>query len=243
MLWDRTRDEFKLGQWLKGRIYERRSDLSPDGKYLLYFAAKHIPVSEAGCSWTAISRAPYLKAIAIFPKGDCWHGGGLWTGDSTYWLNDGYGHKVLRNSTDVRRDDEYIPEGFYGYEDRSVYYPRLIRDGWKLVRLDSRSQSYGVDIFDKPIAAGWTLRKLSPARVGVSVGKGCNWDEHQLIRRRTGEVIECPTWEWADLDGPRLVWATEGKLFSGSMLAEGLANETQLFDFSGMQFSPIQAPY
>ena len=34
MLWDRTRDEFKLGQWLRGRIYERRCDLSPDGKGL-----------------------------------------------------------------------------------------------------------------------------------------------------------------------------------------------------------------
>src|SRR5262245_34353061 len=29
--WDRTSDEVQLGQWLKGRIYERRSDLSPDG--------------------------------------------------------------------------------------------------------------------------------------------------------------------------------------------------------------------
>jgi cytochrome bd-type quinol oxidase subunit 2 len=27
-----------VGQWLKGRIYERRSDLSPDGKHLIYFA-------------------------------------------------------------------------------------------------------------------------------------------------------------------------------------------------------------
>lgn len=25
--WDRATDEVKLGQWLKGRIYERRADL------------------------------------------------------------------------------------------------------------------------------------------------------------------------------------------------------------------------
>src|SRR5215217_8408632 len=36
--WERSRDEFQLGQWLNGRIYERRSDLSPDGKHLIYFA-------------------------------------------------------------------------------------------------------------------------------------------------------------------------------------------------------------
>ena len=39
--WDLDTDEFTLGQWLYGRIYEYRCDLSPDGKYLLYFAAKY----------------------------------------------------------------------------------------------------------------------------------------------------------------------------------------------------------
>lgn len=39
--WDLNNDEFTLGQWLRGRIYEYRCDLSPDGKYLLYFAAKY----------------------------------------------------------------------------------------------------------------------------------------------------------------------------------------------------------
>src|SRR5215470_7646047 len=38
LLWDRKTDKFQLGQWMRGRIYERRSDLSPDGKHLIYFA-------------------------------------------------------------------------------------------------------------------------------------------------------------------------------------------------------------
>src|SRR5688572_2426031 len=37
--WNRATDEFSVGQWLKGRIYERRADLSPDGKLLIYFAS------------------------------------------------------------------------------------------------------------------------------------------------------------------------------------------------------------
>src|SRR6516225_9309663 len=69
ILWDRRRDEFRVGQWLKRRIYERRADLSPDGKYLIYFATKGRWHDEATGSWTAISQAPYLKAIALFPKG------------------------------------------------------------------------------------------------------------------------------------------------------------------------------
>src|SRR5947209_12822707 len=63
--WDRQTDRFAVGQWLKGRIYERRCDLSPDGRFLLYFAMNGRWHSEAKGAWTAISRAPYLKAIGL----------------------------------------------------------------------------------------------------------------------------------------------------------------------------------
>src|SRR5262245_12563305 len=35
--WNTQADTFELGQWLKGRVYERRSDVSPDGELLIYF--------------------------------------------------------------------------------------------------------------------------------------------------------------------------------------------------------------
>src|SRR5262252_8905258 len=75
--WDRDRDTFEIGQWLRGRIYERRSDLSPDGQYMIYFAMDGRWSSRTRGAWTAISIAPHLKAIALYAKGDCWHGGGL----------------------------------------------------------------------------------------------------------------------------------------------------------------------
>ncbi len=129
LLWNRETDQFQLGQWLKGRIFERRSDLSPDGRYLMYFALNHRRPGETDGSWTAISRAPYLKALALFAKGDAWHGGGLWTGPRKYWLNDGYGHRVLRNTSEVRRQRWGRPAPNCGGECPGVYYPRLIRDG------------------------------------------------------------------------------------------------------------------
>src|SRR5437660_5414220 len=121
ILWDCLCDRFQLGQWLKGRIYERRSDLSPDGKYLIYFAKNAKWSSETKGSWTAISRAPYLKAIALFAKGDCWNGGGLFTGNRTYWLNDGYGHTVLRDTVEVRRDLQFRPSEQFNSECLGVY--------------------------------------------------------------------------------------------------------------------------
>jgi hypothetical protein len=251
LLWDRRRDDFRLGQWLKGRIYERRSDLSPDGQYFIYFAMNGQWQSESRGAWTAISRAPYLKAIAFFPKGDCWHGGGLWTGKTTYWLNDGCGHTVARDTSALKRDRGYHPPAIYGGECLSVYYHRLMRDGWTLVEQRSVDPCNRTDIFEKSIGKGWILRKIAHAEVGAPEGKGCYWDEHELLGRdglrSTGDhrthTIPCPDWEWADLDETRLVWATAGKLYAAQVTKVGLGKEVELFDFNVMEFTAIEAPY
>lgn len=243
LLWDRRRDEFQLGQWLRGRIYERRSDLSPDGKYAIYFAMNGKWSSESRGSWTAISRAPYLKAIAFFPKGDCWHGGGLWTGKNTYWLNDGYGHTIARDTTAVRRDRRYQPSDNYGGECQGVYHHRLLRDGWELVDRLSVGEWKDRDIFEKHIGKGWTLRKIAHAEIGAPVGKGCYWDEHEIVGPTENQTIHCPAWEWAELDGKRLVWAANGKLWAAKVEKDGLAEEVELHDFNDMAFEAIEAPY
>jgi hypothetical protein len=243
LLWNRDTDEFQLGQWLKGRIYERRSDLSPDGKYFLYFAMNGKWQTEARGSWTAISRAPYLKALALFPKGDCWNGGGLWTGSRMYWLNDGCGHTVMRDTAAVRRDTTYQVTEYYGGECPGVYYPRLIRDGWGLKEAVQVGIWKSKVVFEKPCPGGWILRKVAHAELGAPPGKGCYWDEHELIHPASGQSIACPRWDWAELEGKRLVWADSGTLRAGRLTDQGLTDETVLFDFNGMEFAPIEAPY
>ena len=39
--WDLQADKFKLGQWFYGSFYPYRCDISPDGRHLVYFAAKY----------------------------------------------------------------------------------------------------------------------------------------------------------------------------------------------------------
>jgi hypothetical protein len=241
--WERRHDEFHVGQWLRGRIYERRSDLSPDGRYLIYFAMNGKWGSEARGSWTAISQTPYLKALAIFPKGDCWHGGGLFTGTRSYWLNDGYGHSELRNTHDLKRDLEFRPSGSVGGECLSVYYPRLLRDGWTIVERVSVAKWKNFDVFEKSLEGGWVLRKIAHAEIGAPEGKSCYWDEHELLHPQSGKRVKYPHWEWAETDAKRLVWAEKGKLFAGQTGGEGVTGETQLFDFNMMSFEPIEAPY
>lgn len=243
LLWNRKTDEFQLGQWLRGRIYERRSDLSPDGKHFLYFAMNGKWKTEARGSWTAISRAPFLKALAIFPKGDCWHGGGLWTGTGEYWLNNGYGHTVLRDTTVVRRNLKWHPDDNYGGECPGVYYPRLIRDGWTLKEAVCGGRTEDIVIFEKSCPGGWLLRKVAHGEIGARPGKGCYWDEHELIQPSSGASIACQEWEWADMDGKRLVWVAEGRLEAGRLTVQGIADRNVLFDFNEMAFAAIKAPY
>ncbi|MFO0774023.1 MAG: hypothetical protein U0172_05090 [Nitrospiraceae bacterium] len=242
-MWDRRTDRFTLGQWFKGRIYERRCDLSPDGTHLLYFAldGKWQELSQG--SWSAISRAPYLKALAFFPKGDCWQGGGLFLDNSHYWLN-GYGcHWEGRNSTHLQHDDAYQPIGGRGGECLGVYYPRLLRDGWTLREQLSAGVTDQCEVFEKPFANGWVLRKYAHAQVGSPAGKGCYWDEHELVHSQRNRSLPQPQWEWADVDGTRLVWAEAGSLWTGTLTDDGITALQQLHDFNPLTFERRTAPY
>jgi hypothetical protein len=241
--WDRARDTFTLGQWLRGRIYERRSDLSPDGRHLIYFAMNGRWSSITRGAWTAISRAPYLAAIALFGKGDCWNGGGLFVDDRTYWLNDGYGHEVLADTTAVARAAGRPYPARWGGECPGVYFHRLLRDGW-VMREDLATGARGghMTVFERPLAHGWTLRKLAHAMTGAPPGKGVYHDEHELVRG--AEEVMRHDWEWADVDGKRLVWATRGGLWAGQITRDDpAARPVLLRDFTEMAFEAIAAPY
>ncbi len=241
--WDRHTDTFTPTQWLKGRVYERRSDLSPNGKYMIYFAMNGKWGSKTKGAWTAISQSPWLKAKALFAKGDCWNGGGLFISNRSYWLNDGYGHTVLQQTKEVVRNKAYQPKGYYGGECPGVYYVRLQRDGWILTGQQEQATGNDRVIFEKPLAKGWVLRKTAHAQVGSPKGKGVYWDEHKLINQ-ANEVQTCPDWEWAELDNDRLVWASQGCLYACSIKTGNKLESTRLlYDFNDMVFQKVVAPY
>lgn len=241
--WDRKTDEFKIGQWLYGRIYERRCDLSPDGRHLIYFAMNGNWNSAAKGSWTAISRAPYLKALTLYAKGDCWNGGGLFLTSRKFWLNDSSGHTKQRDNVHFTESTTYPWHETYGGECPGVYYIRLQRDGWVMKYSAPDGAGGEITLFEKRISAHWQLRKKAHATVHHPVGRGCYFDEHELWNSRTTETIACPNWEWAELDGSRLVWAERGKLFAGYLGPRGLGMAKELQDFNTLLFEKLQAPY
>jgi len=86
ILWDTERDGFERGQWFRGRLYPDKCDVSPDGKLFIYFAGKFLSRNVAKGyheTWTAVSRPPYLTALALWPIGDTWGGQGVFLDNRT----------------------------------------------------------------------------------------------------------------------------------------------------------------
>src|SRR5262245_16351464 len=80
ILWEtrrKNRDLFTHGAWFRGRIFPEKCDLSPDGNLFVYFAFQG---SRRGTvyqdSYTAVSRPPWLYAVALWPHGGTYGGGG-----------------------------------------------------------------------------------------------------------------------------------------------------------------------
>lgn len=61
--WDLARNQYEPGGWLRGRIFPRRSDISPDGRWLCYFAHKKQAQWEHGETYIAVSKLPWLTAL------------------------------------------------------------------------------------------------------------------------------------------------------------------------------------
>lgn len=234
LAWDLRQDQFMPGQWLRGKIYERRCDISPDGAYLLIFARRAHYGRDNIDAWTALSRVPWLKAVGFWPQHSTWLGGGLFTGPRSFWLNSGA--------------DE-VPPGFeqsefpgverYNSECLGVYFNRLQRDGWQL-----RERHWNLDEvrFEKPLPRGWTLQKYAYAELHKQPGKSPYYDEHALLHPKYGQ-LPFPEWEWAERHGDRLVWAEAGCLYAAELGPEGPKHRRLLMDFNDMAFEAIEAPY
>ncbi len=242
--WDRKTHKFIQGQWLKkARIFERRSDISANGKYWIYFAMDGRWQSKTKGSYTVIAKTPWLKALTLYAKGDGWHGGGLFSYDKVYWLNDGYGHEKMQQSNLVKRNGDYQPKDNFGGECPHVYYNRLQRDGWKLIDRAQTGKWKANTVFVREIARNWTLRKVCHEEVGSPVGKGCYWDEHELINKQ-GDTILKPDWEWAEWMDDAIFFAEFGKLFKLKIKNQKELMKPELIhDFNDYKFRDLLAPY
>jgi hypothetical protein len=117
--WDLAEGRYEPGAWLGGRIFPRRSDLSPDGRLLCYFAHKPSATWGYGEAYVALSKLPWLTALYAFGTCGTWTRGYYFTGEGGWddpkhvKLPISYGLRsipVVQFANERRRDWEEAPD-------------------------------------------------------------------------------------------------------------------------------------
>jgi hypothetical protein len=260
--WRLDDDTLEVGQWFKGRIYERRSDLSPNGDLLVTFAARHIG---SPATWTAVSRPPYLTALALWEGFGAWGGGGLFTGRKRLGLNHIRLRRVLHQGFTL--PDGFVVEPVAHWAGRGEDFPienaRMVRDGWRLVA-EGKASAY-----TREGPAGWTFTEpqvyerpqprpghsrlpevtLRRELHAVGVVDGPNRQHDFVVTGATGELRRLRGCDWADWDGDgSLLIATGGALYrlAGAAACEAapepLAGARLVADLAGLRFEAKASP-
>jgi hypothetical protein len=161
--WNTDNDTFEGGQWLHGRIYERRCDLSPE---------RSLKDKEYTYAWTAVSKPPYLTALALWPKGDCWNGGGLFQRNKAL---------VLYHIGKVTPHPDHKPPGWFHVsfsdcgrgEDDPLFSNRIERDGWKLQQ-EWKLENLGHPMWYRTIQAEVREKPSRSGKVALRLARSIN---------------------------------------------------------------------
>ncbi len=205
--WDLKEMRYEPGAWLKGRIFPRRSDLSPDGRFLCYFAHKPTASWDKGEAYVAVSKLPWLTALHAFPT--C----GTWT----------RGYHFTEKTDRANPDDANLPIPFGLRPIPVVQFANERRRGWTEAKASPQRDSN--DAWDERRNA--RLQKPQPGGDRLlcveSVGwAGGEFGVHQAVDglrvryslEADGDIHPLDHLQWADWDqGGRLLAATRsGKL-------------------------------
>lgn len=242
-LWERDGDRFEPGQWFRGRVYERRCDLSPDGRLFVYFAAKHgrrrddPGDNDIGEAWTAISRPPYFTALALWGNLGSWYGGGAFESERRVLLDTSCGGAAHPDFQPRGLDLGRCPA------ESAPWEQRLLLAGWRLAErgFDPRThRRVGErEVWERPNPTlGATLCRqvedVDFARFG-----GPYADTYWL--ETGGDLVPLTGASWADWDGDRLVLAREGRLHQ-AVLEAGRLSESELYDFNPLHPAEVATP-
>lgn len=221
-------------------MYERRSDLSPDGELFAAFIRQSggSPRRHPGGAdtWIALSRPPNFTAVALWFIGGTYYTGAFFPDARQLWLGfmddvpPDIGMRPAGLTIAPPRQIAYI-DGTAEWTERTVHFNRLLRDGWHLLDKDTYAT-----LWRRPHAAnGCTLTMLhvvddfrtfgGPYVVDYSV-TDADGSEHAIGRAT-----------WADWDQQgRLVVARDGSLFTWQRSVGLLALED--FNSQRPEYSP-----
>ncbi len=212
--WDLTTLNVTPGAWFHGNLYPRRCDISADGRLFGYFALKRSH-SEWPDAYFAVSKTPWLEALAA------WKTGGTWTWGCQFSEDGKLNIRACMYEHPFHGD---YPAGF-SIGSMETDWPK--RDVWNEIK-----RGWRVAAEDDPLVASvpgepnLVLRHDRPARgVGVALGlihRGHDFKQRGIegvqieyfLQGTPADVTPLPEAVWADWDHQgRLLMATrEGAL-------------------------------
>ena len=234
--WDLAAGRYESGGWLGGRIFPRRSDLSPDGQYLCYFAHKPSARWEHGEAYVALSKLPWLTVLHAF--GTC----GTWT-RGCYFTD-------AKENSDLQEAAIPIPYGLKSIP--VIQFSNERRRGW--VEAPDSPLRDPKDAWDQHRNA--RMRKLQPQGDCVLCVESVGWAggafgvEQAVDGLRVrysmeshGDMELLDDLQWAD-------WSPEGHLLVATRAGQlqvrnlGGSRPTILFeaDLSNLEPNPTPAP-
>jgi hypothetical protein len=233
ILWDTKKDKFQRGQWFHGRIYDERCDLSPDGTKFIYFASKYGRKRDADMpdTWTAISKPPYFTALALWPNGTTYGGGGLFLDNQCLWHAEwGPIHPRFSLKGLVEVSDDVLCVSFHEkfLDDREVLHLR--HAGWEVVEQAGRRR------------LKW--KKASPTgKAELLLDRCSSAPSYFLVSANKHTEPQPFEAEWADWDQRgRLIVALKGKLLTGKYNRHKPLHFEELADFNDDRPQNIEAP-
>jgi hypothetical protein len=234
--WDLAAMRYEPGAWLVGRLFPRRSDLSPDGRYLCYFAHKPSATWEHGDAYVAVSKLPWLTALHAF--GTC----GTWTRGFCFTPSAGEG--------DAHGDELPLPYGLRSIP--AVQFATERRRGW--VEAADSPHRDPKDMWDQHRNA--RMRKPQPGGPHHLTVESAGWAggefgvEQAVDGMRVLYALESETGltvmddvQWGDWDAEgRLLVATRAGAIEVRRPHTGGFDVIFSEDLSALEPAPAQAP-
>jgi hypothetical protein len=199
---------YESGSWLRATVYPQRCALSPDGRWLSYFALGGPARWAAGGTYVAVSRLPWARALAAWGTGGTWTLGAEFRDDRSVW--------------EVGDPDEGDPAALrerYGLGwVRPVTYAAERRAGW--VESPSSPPYDPADVWEIRRASHIVMQRPRPGGHEVLSVRGALAAYRSGDARRHGppdyrlDDEPLPGVQWADWspDGDLLVATADGRL-------------------------------
>ena len=209
--WDIAGGRYEPGSWIRGTLYPQKCDVSPDGRWFAYSAMKPNADWAAGDIYEAVSRLPWLTALAA------WNAGTTYTRGIHFTETPG---SSPLGAPDVGNDAPLLRRYGLGLY-RPVQYAVERRRGW----VES------ADTPGRPTGGAWddwrtvTMEKVQPRTdrpwtLSVTGGYGGHrtmpdWHdpvEYAVVRDDDVFVLDDVQWADWDADGRLLVATTPGRI-------------------------------